>query len=280
MTEYAPVRMPWASRIAAAMRTVELLPLVPTTWIERNACCGLPSTVSRRRMRSSPNFIPNSSSESRWSSALLERPAHPSASSSACSRASLSRSAWTTGGGAFVDEALVGELALGALDLTLEPRALGRGALRLGLGVDRVGGEHRHVAARDGDGRDRGRAVLGPLDAAQARDRVGGALVALGLEPRLERAPGRGADAVAPRAQLLDRADRAGELGLGGLVDERLVGRRPRAGHQQVLAARQVRPDLLGHERDHRVGERERLAQHVQRDRARPRRCRPRTAAA
>ncbi len=63
--KYAPVRTPWASRIAAAIRTVELLPFVPTTWIARNARCGLPRTVSSRRIRSSPNFIPNSSSERR-----------------------------------------------------------------------------------------------------------------------------------------------------------------------------------------------------------------------
>ena len=45
--------------------TVEDLPFVPTTWIDSNRRSGWPSAVISRRMRSSPNRIPNSSSESR-----------------------------------------------------------------------------------------------------------------------------------------------------------------------------------------------------------------------
>ena len=55
------------------MRAVDDLPLVPTTWIARKRSCGLPSTVSSRRMRSSPKRMPNSSSESRWASASSRR---------------------------------------------------------------------------------------------------------------------------------------------------------------------------------------------------------------
>ena len=54
-----------AGRIAAIIRTVEDLPFVPTTWIESNCRSGCSSAVISRRIRSSPNRIPNSSSESR-----------------------------------------------------------------------------------------------------------------------------------------------------------------------------------------------------------------------
>ena len=127
----------------------------------------------------------------------------------------------------------------------------------------------------------RRRAVLGPLDAREPRDRVGGALVALGLQPRLQRAArARRRRGRATRAAPGPRRSRA-----------RARPRRPRRAARRRAPATgrpsagpsvpgQVGPDLLGHERDHRVGERERLAQHVQRDRARPRRCRRRRAAA
>ena len=49
------------------------------------------------------------------------------------------------------DEPLVGELALGAGDLALEPARRSRPARRLGLGVDRVGGQHGDAAARHAD---------------------------------------------------------------------------------------------------------------------------------
>src|SRR6188472_571713 len=117
---YAPVRMPWASRIAAAIRTVELLPLVPTTWIERNACCGLPRAVSRRRIRSSPNFMPKSSTERRWSSACssVQVRLQPR------ELVSLGLDDRRRG---FGGEAFVGELALRTLDLRLEAGPLGGG---------------------------------------------------------------------------------------------------------------------------------------------------------
>ena len=62
---YDPVRNPCSARIAAIIRTVEDLPLVPTTWIESNCRSGWSSAVISRRMRSRPNRIPNNSSDSR-----------------------------------------------------------------------------------------------------------------------------------------------------------------------------------------------------------------------
>src|SRR4051794_9777416 len=139
------------------MRTVELLPLVPTTWTARNARCGLPSAVSSRRIRSSPNFIPNSSSESRWSSAcssdqlIPRRPGSSERLELGLEPRELRALAVDDVGGRLRDEALVAELALGAADLGLEPLALRRDPARLGLRVDGVGGEDRHRAAGDGD---------------------------------------------------------------------------------------------------------------------------------
>src|SRR3954468_17123240 len=53
----------------AMKRTVEDLPLVPTTWIEAKRRCGIPSAVISLCMRSSPKRMPNSSRSSRYSSA-------------------------------------------------------------------------------------------------------------------------------------------------------------------------------------------------------------------
>ena len=58
-----PVLRPWRSRIAAAIRVVEDLPFVPSTWIASKRCSGEPSTVIIRRILSRPKRIPNSSSE-------------------------------------------------------------------------------------------------------------------------------------------------------------------------------------------------------------------------
>ena len=60
-----PVRAPVRSSSAAIMRVVDDLPFEPTTWIEENCSCGEPSAVINRRMRSSPNRMPNISSEAR-----------------------------------------------------------------------------------------------------------------------------------------------------------------------------------------------------------------------
>src|SRR5690348_8180928 len=49
--------------MAAAMRVVEDLPLVPSTWIASKPRSGDSSAVIMRRIRSRPKRIPNSSSE-------------------------------------------------------------------------------------------------------------------------------------------------------------------------------------------------------------------------
>ena len=94
---------------------------MPTTWIERNCRSGWPSAVISRRMRSRPNRIPNSSSDSRYRSAsspvITARPA-PRGVARACRArpAPPAAAPWP--------RTLVGELLLGALDLGLELGAL------------------------------------------------------------------------------------------------------------------------------------------------------------
>ena len=76
---------------------------------------------------------------------------------------------------------------------------------------------------------------------------------------------GLDAGAVAPGAQRLHGLDHVADRALGLGVAQRVLrrpGMRPDASRPSV--AGHVRPQLLGDERDHRVGERERLAQHVQ----------------
>src|SRR3954452_1705960 len=120
------------------MRTVELLPLVPTTWTASKARCGRPSAVNSRRIRSRPNFIPNSSRESRWPSAcssdqvMRGGPGGAPVPGGSSERLELRLElgelvalAVDHVGGRLRDEALVGQLALGARDLGLEPLALG-----------------------------------------------------------------------------------------------------------------------------------------------------------
>ena len=62
---HAPVATPCASSRAAVIRVTEDLPFVPTTWIEAKRCCGIPSRVQSRCIRSRPSFQPIGSSESR-----------------------------------------------------------------------------------------------------------------------------------------------------------------------------------------------------------------------
>ena len=247
------------------MRTVELLPLVPTTWIARSAPAGCRARSSSRRMRSSPKRMPNSSSERRCSSARSRLQVTVSASSSR-SRSSLSRSACTTAAGALATKRSLPSLPSARAISASSSRAAGRGAARLRLEVDGVGGEHRDRAAGDGDRGHRLAAVAAPLQAGEPGDVLGGGLVAGRVEARGDGLAGRGADAVAPAAQLLHRLDHARQLLLGGRVAQRVVGLGVAAGHQQAVGAGHVGPDLLRDERDQRVRERERLAQHVQRE--------------
>ena len=196
----------------------------------------------------------------------LQRPAHPSASSSACRRASFARSASTTCGGALATKPWLASLPSAR---SISPSSVSapppRGAPRPRCRPRRRRGSRR--CPRDRDGGHGRRPVVGPLDARKPADGVGGALVALGLEPRLQRTARRGADAVAPARAAPGRRRSRGRARPRRPRRRALVGRRPRPGHQQVLAAGEIAPDLLRHERDHGVRERERLAQDVQRDR-------------
>ena len=113
---YAPARRPWRARIAAIIRVVEDLPLVPTTWIDSKRRSGCPST-------SSGGACGPGRSASRTARAQSTAGARPRLRGSQRlqlgppARASFSRSASTTAARRLGDEARVGELALGALDL-------------------------------------------------------------------------------------------------------------------------------------------------------------------
>ena len=231
------MRTPCASSSAAVMRTVELLPFVPTTWIAPNRSCGEPSAVSSRRMRSRPKRMPNSSSPSRCSS--LARAAVPPALARRSGRGSQ-RVALLAQAGELVALGLrppppapcatkpcVGELAArrASISASSQPRrsldpARGRAE------VDGVGRQHARslppgtatVAAGSPPSGDHSQR-------AQPRDVRRRALVALGLEPRGQHRRRRGADAVAPAAQRLHRGDRARDLRLGVRVDQRRVAR-------------------------------------------------------
>src|SRR3954447_21879384 len=124
--------------------------------MDANRRCGRPSTVMSRCMRSSPNRMPNSSSESRYSSACAKfiKGSDPFA---VLSRFELRQRVAVLrelpallvhdGGRSLRDELLVGQLLLGPLDLggevgalLLDPR------LRLAR-VEGVRGEHLDRAA-------------------------------------------------------------------------------------------------------------------------------------
>ena len=268
------------------MRTVEDLPFVPTTWIARNAL------LRACRARSAAGACAPARSACRTararagaSSACVEVPGTHVASSSSSrrSRASLSRSAWTTGGGRLGDEALVGELALGARDLRLAARRAARRARRCSASRSTASEASTSTVPPGTPTVATGSPPSADHSTRARRDDVlGHALVAAGLAAAPARALARRrADAVAPAAQLLHGRDRAAELRprpprraapSSGSGQRWAISSPPAPGH--------VGPDLLGDERDHRVRERERLAQHVQRERRPRRRCRRRRAAA
>ena len=197
---------------------------------------------------------------------LLLAPAHAASSSSSWrSAASLSRSPCTTASGARATKRSLASLP--SARAISDSSSARRCSLRrvAALEVHRVGGEHGHRPAGHADGRHR-LAVAVPGQPAEPCHVLGRRVVALRVEARGDRLAGRGADAVPPRAQRLHGLDRARELLLGGGVGERVVGPRVAVGHQQAVAAGDVAPDVLGHERDQRMGERERLRQHVHRE--------------
>ena len=131
----------------------------PTTWIEANRSCGEPSAVSRRRIRSSPKRMPNSSRESSSRSASSKRigAIDYSAASSALSRSSFSRSAATTASGALATKpwlAACPRRARSRLSSDL------REASHLGGGLGRVDAfEQLDLTAADRDDR-HGRAIV------------------------------------------------------------------------------------------------------------------------
>src|SRR3954451_3115294 len=173
--------------MAAPMRTVELLPLVPTTWMDRKRVCGEPRTVSSRRMRSRPKRMPNSSSDSRWSSAcssvqLMSWYSRQRLQLLAQARELVALALDDVRRRA-LDELGVAELALGAPDLRVEALARRGGAPRGRLDVDGVRREHGHHAAGDRDRR-HGIAVLGPRHAREPRDMLGRGAVAVALDAR------------------------------------------------------------------------------------------------
>ena len=245
------------------MRTVEDLPFVPTTWTAWKRSCGEPSTVSSRRMRSSPKRMPNSSSESRCSSA---RPSVPRASCAARPAPARRR---------------VELLALGLRRRRPAPWPRSPGWPACPRRARSRPRTRRPARARAG-ARPRGRrrptastATLPPGTPTVAtgsppfvaRTRSARAAPRARRRARSRRPPGaRGtglpgvrADVLAPAAQRRRGLDRPLDLRLDVRVAQRRVGRRPAVAHQQVLRAGQVGPDLLGDERDHRVRERERL---------------------
>ena len=77
--------LPCASSSAAVISVTDDLPFVPTTWIEAKRCCGIPSTETSRRIRSSPKRIPSGVSEPSQASpcSALQARGYPSSSSSA-----------------------------------------------------------------------------------------------------------------------------------------------------------------------------------------------------
>src|SRR6201986_1371899 len=178
--------------MGAIIRVVEDLPLVPTPWMDSNARSGCPSAVIRRRIRSRPKRIPNSSSESSQRSASGPVTARDPPSPLRSQRVTLRPQPRQLVALGLDDlrarlghERLIGELALGALDLAVELGAsLGHallGALHVNLGA----GEDMNLATGDGHRGDRLAAVGGPVETeagqtAHVLDRV---LVSGGLEP-------------------------------------------------------------------------------------------------
>ena len=253
-----------AARIAAIIRAVEDLPLVPTTWIDSKApladgparssagACGPARTACRtaratagsaRRPRAHHRpgvTAPPARAQPRRACRARPRPrpAAPWPRSPrwrACAQRARSRPRARPPGGA------------------LAPR---------GLEVELVAGEDLDRTARDRRPRPTGAApspVVGERQPRQPREVLAGLLVAVGaasrarsVAPGLHRRPSRAS------AQRLHRVDHRAQRRLGGGVGARPAASRDARG-EQPLGARDVAVDLLGHERDDRVRQRERL---------------------
>ena len=185
-----------------------------------------------------------------------------SASSSRRRRSSFSRSAATSCSGALATKPSLASLASAR---AISPRRRSRSAARLrssSAGSTSVAGADLDQAAVEGHGR----------RSARRRRRGPGAPSAPRARRRRRGRPGAPASTwpgLTPASSRHERsavtaAMTAPDARLGVGVAQRVVGPgRPLRG-QQVLGAGHVRPQLLGHERDHRVGEQQRLAQDVE----------------
>ena len=227
----------------------------------RSACRtarGRAGSARRRRSSSGPP----------WPAAAITAPRAGAAGRPAC----RARPA-TTSGGALATKPCVGELGLGAVDLGLQPRAL-LGALALELG----GVDARAPPARRRRRRPRRRPGR-PTPAAPAAP----ARRASSAKPSARatsRSPGAipAASRHARTARTVSISSPTCRLGLGVEAGRRATSPR-RACASSPSVPGHVRPDLLGHERDHRVRERQRLAQHVEhRGRQRSSNSRPLTS--
>ena len=243
---YAPATRPCACRMAAANSVVDVLPLVPTTWIARNARCGSPSAVSSSRMRSSPSRMPNAA---RVASRSSSPATYPASSARRASRR-LDLAAEPLGALALlghhgrrraVDEARVGELRL---RLGQVGDALRRGAVRACRAARRRARRRRPAPGRRRPRPARPPTVVGADEVARPRPRQQVALraqvrrvVAAG-DRHLERLARPEAGVLAHAPQLGDQLDhrRHGARRLG------VLGARPATGngrlHQQPALAR------------------------------------------
>ena len=174
------------------MRTVEDLPLVPTTWIDVEALLRAARAGHQPAHAVQAEAHPEQLHRQQEALGLLRRPAlgaqlppawpHASVASQRVElRAQpleLARWASTTGGGRLGHEALVGQLALGARDLGSQLVALGARGGAAGRRGSTSDLEHRDVPAGHRDrGHRLGVAAALPereVKARQARDAVGG----------------------------------------------------------------------------------------------------------
>ena len=178
--------------------------------------------------------MPNSSSESRCSSAPLQRPAQLTAASQlrrAGARACRARPRRPRAG-ALATKPLVGELALGAGDLGLEPRApLARCARASASRSTASDGEHRDRCRRAPATVATGSPPFGaPLDAREPRDvrRPCARSPRPPAAPRASRPGGAPTRSRQPRSSCTAAIARASSR-LGRLVDQRVVGLRATA---------------------------------------------------
>ena len=240
----------------------------------RSARCGEPSAVISRRMRSSPKRMPNSSSDagSARPRAASERPGESAATSRARPARASKRSSFSARlhqlGRRLVDEPLVCELALGALDLGAQRVALGLVLRRPPLRGRRVARQQLDrravgvanalatvaVAAVASASSNRASRAIACASARRRRSASLGTIRA-GIGARPVPRPSRGSCAAGARPR-----SRASTSRSASLVDQRSVGLGNALTARSPSRARQERVDLLGHERHQRVRQRERLA--------------------